>query len=104
MSERLESACADIINSDPDVQLGTQRAASKFGIEGDLFICPRFNDDTLMIDEYCLMWGVSGKKSIPVYKAGSADAVVDYLMSVCLARDEKTQLEFVSLFKVATQQ
>lgn len=94
---RLEEICADIINSDPDVQLVTHRTASKYGIEGELFICPKFNEDTLMIEGYGILWLVD-KKSVPIHMCDSATAAVDYLTDVCISRDEGFIKNFLSKF------
>ena len=56
VAARMEEAIAKIINSDEEAQIVLRRIAiKKLGIDVPMTIMPRVNDQTLLIEGYCLV-------------------------------------------------
>lgn len=56
VAARMEEAIAKIINSDEEAQIVLRRIAiKKLGIDVPMTIMPRINDQTLLIEGYCLV-------------------------------------------------
>lgn len=101
IGERLESLCARLINEDDDVTMTIRRISTKFGIDVEMIVIPKFNDNTLLIDSYILAVPNSQNVLVPAIVQKDCEQMVDYLTMVALTRDEAVMKAFCEAIEKA---
>ena len=102
VAARMEEAIAKIINSDEEAQIVLRRIAiKKLGIDVPMTIMPRVNDQTLLIDGYCLVVPNMNNVLQVVIEKKNMMELDNYLTELAITSDAQKIEEFFYAVKDA---
>ena len=102
VAARMEEAIAKIINSDEEAQIVLRRIAiKKLGIDVPMTIMPRINDQTLLIEGYCLVVpNINNVLQVVIEKKNMME-LDNYLTELAITSDAQKIEEFFYAVKDA---
>jgi hypothetical protein len=102
VAARMEEAIAKIINSDEEAQIVLRRIAiKKLGIDVPMTIMPRINDQTLLIEGYCLVVPNMNNVLQVVIEKKNMMELDNYLTELAITSDAQKIEEFFYAVKDA---
>lgn len=102
VAARMEEAIAKIINSDEEAQIVLRRIAiKKLGIDVPMTIMPRVNDQTLLIEGYCLVVPNMNNVLQVVIEKKNMMELDNYLTELAITSDAQKIEEFFYAVKDA---